>query len=483
MSKSHIIYKDVAPGAASDAIAVSTGANPDSDLQVTASRAEYAYIALEHNRWLLDGSFRGLGDRTVSFWSAEVSGGDGRFSANPSIEILFDEQYSSVGLTVTFDTEGEDYCSGIMVEWYRDDTLLSGKDFSPDSTLYFCENHVVGWNRIVLTIIETHLPNRRAKINSIAFGVIRRFDMKDLRNVDIVNEMDVSAIEIPVSSMRWSIDTRDTLAMMFQLKQPVECWNDDHLLGVYYIDSNRRDGVGKYSIECYDALGVLDESPFSGGVYSGKSAMALLLEIVDSDFAIAFEVEDKNLTGAILPCTKREAVQQVLFAAGWCVSTDGREDIRVFTPPEEACTISADRTFSGTQVDTGAIVTEVVVQAHSYSEDANGSVEINGTKYNDTVTKYSVTNPNTTANDKKNVKEISGATLISPDIGNAVAQRVYDYYNRRNTMTTRFVWRGERLGDCVTQPTPWNTQESGNIQRLEIKLSNTIVASGLTLGV
>lgn len=483
MSKSHIIYKDVAPGAASDALAVSTGASPNSDLLLSSSRADYAYITLEHNRWLLDGSFRGLGDRTVAFWSAEVSGADGGFSASPSIEILFDEQYSSVGLTITFDTEAMEYCSGIMVQWYRGDSLLSGKEFSPDSTMYFCENHVVGWNRIVLTVTRTHLPYRRARINSVAFGIIRRFDMKDLRNVDIVNEMDVSAIEIPVSSMRWSIDTRDALAMMFQLKQPVECWNDDHLLGVYYIDSHRRNGVGKYSIECYDALGVLDESPFSGGVYSGKSARAILTEIVDSDFVIAFEVEDKNLTGAILPCTKREAIQQVLFAAGWCVSTDGREEIRVFYPPDEPADIPPERTLSGTKVDTGAIVTEVVVQAHSYSENANGSVEINGKKYNDTVTKYSVRNPDTTVNDKKNVKEISGATLVSPDIGDAVAQRVYDYYTRRNTMTSRFVWRGERLGDCVTQPTPWKTQEIGNIQRLEIRLSNTIVASALTLEV
>ena len=483
MSKSHIIYKDVAPGAAEDAAFSSTAALSASDLLLAKDRAAAAYITLEHNRWLLDGSFENLADNTVAFWSAELSGEGGKFTTPPSIEIAFDERYSSVGLTLVFDRATGEYCTGVNIQWYQGDTLLSSADFTPNAVTYFCENQVVGYDKIVITITETMLPGRRARIDQISFGTLRQFDMTELRQVQIVNEMDVSSIELPVSNMSWSIDTRDTVAFMFQLKQPVECWNDDSLIGVYYIDSHKRNGVGRYSISCNDALGVLDESPFAGGIYTDKSAQALLLEIVDGDFDLLFEVEDTAVTGAILASTKREAMQQVLFATGWCVSTDGQAEIRVFDLPEEPADLGKGRTFTGVQVETSAIVTAVTVLSHTYTQDSNGSVEIGGVKYADTTAEYTVSNPNVTANDKKNVKEIKNATLVSPAIGQAVAQRIYDYFLRRNNLTARFVWRGEKLGDCVTQPTPWDTTETGHLEKMEIRLSNTVVATGEALGV
>ena len=104
-------------------------------------------------------------------------------------------------------------------------------------------------------------------------------------------------------------------------------------------------------------------------------------------------------------------------------------------------------------------------------------MEINGQRYADTKTVYTVQNPDVTATDKKNVVTVEEATLISPDIGQAAAQRVYDYYQRRTTNRTTFVWAGERLGGCVTVPTPWGTTETGNLLKMELKLSNTVAVN------
>ena len=482
MSKSYLKYKDIAPGAAEDAAASSDAVTSFSDLDFLTERDSKPYLTLEQNRWLLDGSFISRGNNAVSFWSIELSREDGTFENNPTITIDFDEQYSSTGISLSFDTATGEYCSLVGVEWYQGDTLLSSVDFEISSASAFLPNIVESYNRIVIAMKETSLPHRRAKVSRIVFGVERTFDMTELRSVELTNEMDVSSLTLPLSDMDLVLESRDAVDFLFQLKQPVECWNNNALIGVYYIDSHRRNSSGGYSISCYDAIGVLGESTFSGGVYSNKSAIELIREIVDDDFEIVFEVEDVSLTGILISQTKREAVQQVLFAAGWCLSTDGRESIRIFIPNVNAYEIGEDKTFPGISVQTSAIVTSVSVFAHSYKQDTNGSIEVNGVKYSDTETEYVVNNPDVTANDKKNVKTVRSATLISASNVEAAAMRLYNYYARRNTMNAKFVWSGERLGDCVTQPTPWNATETGTIVKMNVSLSNTVVADGNAIG-
>lgn len=77
---------------------------------------------------------------------------------------------------------------------------------------------------------------------------------------------------------------------------------------------------------------------------------------------------------------------------------------------------------------------------------------------------------------KKNVVEVTGATLVSNGIGQAVAQRVYDFYTRRNTNRAKIVWNGELLGDRVTIPNALSETATGHISVEEITLSNTVAA-------
>ena len=51
-------------------------------------------------------------------------------------------------------------------------------------------------------------------------------------------------------------------------------------------------------------------------------------------------------------------------------------------------------------MEVASIVTAVKVTAHAYTQDANGSVDIGGTRYKDTTTVYTVTNPDVTATDR-----------------------------------------------------------------------------------
>lgn len=484
MSKTSILYKDIAPGAAENASVTASDTIPQADLSILTTGTEPTPTATcEPNEWGLNGTFDLIDSQRLAFWSSEMSGEDCTFSSPPVITITFQRQYSSTGVTLIFDEPTGEYCPEVKIQWFQGETEKAAETYYPTSARFFCQKNVTSYDKLVITITKTNLPFRRAKLCQVMFGVYRSFDMSEIRSASVVHEMDLISSSVPESTLRWTLDSRTDVDFLFQLKQPIEVHNDDFLVGVYYIDGYNRTAENIYDIQAYDALGVLSESLFAGGVYSGYSAQQLITDIVGTDFEVDFEAEDTTLTGVIEPCTRREAIQQVLFAWGVCASTDGRASIRVFVPGDEPEEIGEDRTFIGASVQTEAIVTEVSVIAHTYTQDSNGNVEVNGKKYRDTETTYTVKNPDVTATDKQNTVEVRNATLVSPTIGQAVAQRVYDFYSRRNTHKAKVAWKGEVLGDCVTLPNAWGSTNTGNISRMEITLSNTIVASCETIGV
>lgn len=486
MSKTKILYKDVAPGADRDAKLTSLEHSDDSNLDLLPFGVEPRPVAtLERNRWLLNGTFQLRETQKLAFWSSVLSDTEGSFGEYPpSITVTFSQQYSSTGITVMFDRATGEYCSAINIKWFQGETLKADVDFTPDSTEYFCEQKVTSYDKLVLTFLKTAVPCRYAKVDHIVFGVWRTFGMSELRSASVINEIDGIAETLPISTFKWTLDSRKNVDFMFQLKQPVEIYNDANLLGVYYIDNHSRKTARIYNIDCYDAIGVMDESPFPGGVYSEKSAKDLLAEIVGTDFDIIYadDVDDMPLTGILRSGTRRSAIQQIAFAWGVCVATDGGAEVRVFNLDTVLREIGKEQTFSGVSIETASIVTEVCVTAHTYTEDASGDVDIGGVKYADTKTVYKVSNPDVTANDKQNVKEFRDATLVSPSNAQQTAQRIYDWYLLRNTAKANIVWKGESLGDFVSIPNTWGSANKGNITKMEIRLSNTVIAKCEAVG-
>lgn len=475
MSKTTIAYKDVAPGAADDALYTSGSETSFSTLGLSnESNADPAYITGELNEFGLNGTFS-TRSGAVPFWSEQLSEADCSFITPPEITVEFDEQYTSVGLTLVFSKYS--WCSEVNIKWYQGSTLKADKDFLPDSNLYFCHQNVESYNKVIIAFRKTALPYKRAKLQYIMFGVNRTFDMTEIRNARITNQTNLISVEVPVSTLDWTLNSKENIDYIFQLKQPMEVRKDDSIVGVYYIDEHTRSGERLYSIRCKDAIGVLNDSTFAGGVYANKSAKTLINEIVNGAFQIDFRKNDATLTGIILPCSKRDAMQQVLFAWGACVATDGADKLAIFDASTSKTIISRNKTYSGASIETSAIVTEVRVTAHSYAAATDGDIEINGTKYKDTQTVYTVKNPNVTASDKENIIEVTDATLVSNSIGQATAQRVYDYYSKRKTGKAKIVWESTLLGDMVELPNSWGEGTSGNVEKLEMILSNTIAAN------
>ena len=479
-----LVYQDIAVGAAADASVAASGVDSKSDVSKLPTGVIHPdFATLELNKWGGSGSKKVYNGQDIALVSTAMSGADCTFATPPSLTISFDSNYTTLGISFRFATNSVDYTSSLTLAWYQGATLLDQKTFYPDGPSFFCENTVTAFSKIVVTINATNLPGRYARMEQILFGVVREFGVGEIGNVDILQETDLISAELSINTMDWKLQSKTDVDYIFQLKQPISVYNGSNLLGVFYVDDQvKRTDTKIYEIPCCDAIGVLDGGTFSATMYAGKNAVTALTEIVNGAFELDIDssFSSATLTGYIPDCSRRAAFQQVVFALGAVVSTAGSGKIKVFPVPSTLSEIPTSRVYEKGSVTQDAIVTAVVVTYHTYTAGSGSSgddvITVGGTKYVHTTGTVTITNPNVTASDKPNVKTVEEATLVNASNASAVANRIYNYYNRRKTTSSKIMVSTEEPADHISIPTTFGTLD-GNIESMKIKLSNTTAAS------
>lgn len=479
-----LIYQDVSPGADTDAIVSASGSGSKSNTSLLPfGVVNPDFASLEMNKWGGTGAVKVYDGDSIALVSSAMSGATGSFSSPPTLTINFAQNHTSLGVSFRFASNAMDYATSLTISWYQGATLLSQKTFASNATTYFCENTVTAYNKLVIAINATNLPYRYARIEQILFGLVREFDGYEIGSVDILQQVNLISAELAINTLDWSLKSRSGVDFIFQLKQPVMAYNGNNLLGVFYIsDKAKRTSEKSYEIPCIDAIGVLDGDTFTATMYSNKNAVTLMREIVNGAFELDIDpsFSAATVTGLIHDGSRRSAFHQVAFAIGAMVDTAGTKKIRVRPAPTAVASIPESRVYVGGSVTQDAIVTAVIVTYHTYTQGSGSSgddvVTVGGVKYVHTTGTVRVNNPNVTSADKQNVKEVKEATLVNATNAAAVAARVYAYYQRRNTVSTKFVVSVEKPGDRVSVPTAWGDTMTGNIESMKIKLSNTTAA-------
>lgn len=471
----YLIYKDVVPNVEDITTATFTGAisGSSTSLALTGTNGNYAF--LEHNFWI-SGSKRAVPTGAVfPFISNEISDANGDLSNVAKIRLDFSYGITSAGITLNM-TDGR--ASEVEIIWYRNGSLIVDETFYPDTDEYIVNRTVNDYDAIEVIFKSTTIPLRRVRCNSVTMGIVRRLGMHVLQDVSLNAETDISGLTLPISTLNWTITSREAQRYTFQSKQPVQAYHDDTLIGTFYLESSDRRAEKTYAIKCNDAFGVLDKEPFAGGVYTNISARALANQILDGDFALneIGNVEDKTLSGAILAGTKRTALQQVFFAWGVVAVSDRNEGISVVALSDRSYYIGADKTLLGVSVKVDNTVTEIRLTSHAYTQSTDGDVEIGGAKYKDTQVVHTFVNPNATAQDQTNIKEITDATLISESNALEALERLYQYYLRKAKVSAEIVWKEDVwLGDYITQISGWNSGLLAYVEKMNYSLSNTIL--------
>jgi hypothetical protein len=178
------------------------------------------YGTCEPDQYLLDGSMTDIpnvSEGDIGFCGAEMSGADGSlitpiqigFHLKDSEYLYYDPEfdadggYAADGLTLVF-KEGE-YCPSVNIKWYSvwldggEDlyTLISSKDFTPDSERYFCENEVEHFGYVLITLNSTYPAYRFPKLEAVEIGNSIIFEKDELTANKIYEEVSPLSIEFP----------------------------------------------------------------------------------------------------------------------------------------------------------------------------------------------------------------------------------------------------------------------------------------------
>ena len=384
-----IKYGDVAPGAKENFTATSNNSKYNTLAQLRDYNLDFPNFGNPCEKYAvaLDGNaiaFPSLPESSnLGLISSQISNDDGTFTNPVVLTLTSDGQYSSQGLTLTFDTYNQIYPTHLSIQWYRQtesgNTLLEEMDYNPTSAFYFCQKQVTNYNMVVITIHAINMPKNRLKLRVVDYGYGTYFYGNELRSVKISQSIDPISSEIKINTVNFVLDSATSMEYSFQTKQPLSVYFNGKLRATTFVKKSTRKAKFIWEVQSEDYIGLMDAAIFPGGIYNNQDAFDLLEEIFTAakvPCTINTGLKGVTVTGHLPYGTAREALMQVAFAVQNVVSTNEREDVEVkelsYTPEQ---TIPLDRIMQGQNFVDDEIVTSVEIMSHSYSKSGDETVD------------------------------------------------------------------------------------------------------------
>ena len=229
ISEIEIEYNITEPGVQADASSTATPEETFSGAENVVQELlteEPKYATLEHNQWLLDGTFEVLPvavPMASGFISSNLSKADGTFSAIPTITITFGEvHYGTVpGLTMTWSKAYDEWAESFRVTVYNGDTIVAQTEITDNqSATTIVWAAIQGYNKIVIEILKWCLPYRRARLMECLIGIKKVYTKADLMGFEHEQSADPLSAELPKN------------AIVFKLDNSQNIWNPDNPSGV-----------------------------------------------------------------------------------------------------------------------------------------------------------------------------------------------------------------------------------------------------------
>lgn len=441
----------------------------------------------------------------------------------PTLTVTFNGKFSSVGILLTFNLLSGDYATDLNIKWYEDGSLLSSKDFEPDSNRYFCNNYVQNYNMIAITFKKTSKPYRPVFLTRIDYGIYRDFLYDELVTTDCIQEINAISENISINTLSFTVRTKSNIPFDLQKKQKLSVYFDNDLIGNFYLKNGARKNIYDYFMDAHDAIGVLDGNEYVGGIYTGELVKDVVAEIfAGEDFICSVdpELSDQPLYGYIPYTTKRNALVQIAFAIGAIVDTSNVEGVSIYPAGDSITgTFEAADTFDGITLERSDIVTGIRLTTHTYqpsdeqqeiyNEILSGTAEIVfsepyhdfsatggtilksganyvvisgtgekvtivGKKYIHNTSQILKENPDIVFN--KNIKDVTDATLINAQNSEQAIERIYNYYMRAESVTGDVLLKEKVIGQRVEIDTGYDGKKTGVIESVDYSFGKAIKA-------
>lgn len=345
-----------------------------------------SYGTFELNQFVLDGSKSVLTEnpKDIAFWNDALSKEDCTFETDPKITVTFQEQHTSVAITLYFEDEPP---AELKITWYTiAGTKLITETFYPDSLIYVCNNHVQNYGKIEIEFVRTSFPQRYIKLQYILYGKYIVLDKDMIQTAKVQEDIDVTSAtlsineaDISIVDMNNDFDAENENGAWKSVQKTQEFtlseFNNGNMIpmGAFFIDDfSFSKNIAKFKL--VDVVGLLDKYTFyEGQVYNNVRAGVILNAIFATagikKYVIDEEVGNTLLSGYLAIQTCRKALQQVCFACG-AVADDSRSDkIKVYKPDRYVkSTVGTDRKFNGnTKVSLEKYISGVNIEMKNYA--------------------------------------------------------------------------------------------------------------------
>lgn len=300
----------------------------------------------------------------------------------------------------------------------------------------------------------------------------------------------------------------------------MDCYSNDNLIGRYYFDSYKQTGKNKYTLYGLSVIGVLANQKHYGGMYTNATVADVIADILQGfPYTIDASVVNNTITGYLPIASKRDNLQQVLFAVGATISNNAQGVLQIYAMSDVVTsTLDKSKCFLDGNVQLSDPVTGVQLTEHNYFKSSetttlfedsiystetiefsepyhslsisgatitasgvnyatisgNGSVVLTGKKYTHVTRVVSAAN-----SQSGNVKSVNNAYLANPAVAQSLADRVFAYLRNNVTISQDIMFTQERAGDVVKVIDPYTEQlVTACTKELDITLSDLQRASG-----
>ena len=515
-------YADAPLGAQKSAVITATSGQPFSQPETLKNlAADTPWATLEPFGWPLDGSRKLIPDTQgdLGWWSRTCSNADGSFDQPPTLAMTFSQTCTAGGITLSFCPSLGQWCSEVQVLWYRGDTLLDQMMTYPDTTEWVLSHTVENFDKVEIRLLRTNIPGHFAKLRQLQIGEVWSFAGDELVSVHMLTEIDPSLCQLSADTMTVHIRDRKGYILRPQKDQTIQLYRDGMQIAAHYITDATRQSQRNYRIRCQSAIGRLTDT-FFGGIYTEYPLPVLLQDVLgEFPFDVDAVFVGRFLSGYLPICTRREALQQIAFAVGAVITTQGDGSIRLVPQPQIISGgFAAGDIFTGAGLKQESAIGSVTLCAHSYipseeekvllkekeihgetlfltfgepycsyrlengtilASDANwirltadGVVTLTGKPYRHEQITLTRKNPQATAAEKGNMIKVEKATLIHRGNADETLERLYRHSLLRSVLSQDVVVNGQYTGQLVESLSPWGESVVGYITNMESTFTN-----------
>lgn len=375
----------------------------------------------ENNYFLLDGSFKippkvGEGSYQVGWWSDLVSDSNGDFSVSQVMTINFTQNQSSIGLTITFDKETNEYAKDftIVVKNSVGGTIHTENVTNNTDVVYILYQNLPNYRQIIITFTKTANPYRRVRVAEVDFGIVQEYTGKQLINMTVLNEISTLSDVIPYDEIRYTIDNQNKLYNILnstgyfaylQRQQKIYPYlgvkkadlSTEYIpMGIYYLN-NWKSNEGTLTAEFTgrDRLDILSQSIYLKGKYQSRSLGNLARDILNdagltetTDYVVDSALDSITCVGNIEIMSHRNALQ-LICVAGMAVCYSDRYgviQVKQLSNTPETHTITLDNIYASPAITLNNLVNTINVDVVNYTARVapeqvyKGTVTVSGTQ-------------------------------------------------------------------------------------------------------